>query len=232
MDPVFALIHSPLVGPLTWSLVANQLRQRGLQALVPALADVEGAPIPYWQQHATSLAPALASMPADHPVILVAHSGSGPLLPPIRQAAGRSAAAYLFVDAGLPHPGQSRLDEMQANSPEFAEQLRQHLAAGRRYPEWTDDDLREEVPDDRLRHALLAELHPRPLAFFEEPMPIVPGWPDAPCAYLQLSSAYQKPAEAAARQGWPTRVFDAGHFHMLVAPAAVADVLVELTASS
>ncbi len=30
MDDYFVLIHSPLVGPLTWSLVAEDLRRRGI----------------------------------------------------------------------------------------------------------------------------------------------------------------------------------------------------------
>jgi hypothetical protein len=126
--------------------------------------------------------------------------------------------------------GQSRLDEMETNAPELAADLRQHLAAGSRFPEWTDDDLRAIIPDDHLGQALLAELRPRPLVFFIEPMPDVPGWPDAPCAYLQLSAAYEKPAAAAMRWGWPTRAFDAGHFHMLVDPSTVAGALIELAA--
>src|SRR5437868_5068944 len=53
---VFALLHSPLVGPFTWSLVAEHLRQRGVETAVPALDDVEGSPVPYWQQHAGAVA--------------------------------------------------------------------------------------------------------------------------------------------------------------------------------
>src|SRR5579875_549034 len=49
---VFVLIHSPLVGPLTWSLVAKELRQRGIDTMVPVLHDIEGSDVPYWRQHA------------------------------------------------------------------------------------------------------------------------------------------------------------------------------------
>jgi hypothetical protein len=41
---------------------------------------------------------------------------------------------YLFVDAGLPHPGQSQLDKMEASIPAFVQELRRHLASGGSYP--------------------------------------------------------------------------------------------------
>jgi hypothetical protein len=230
MDPLYVLIHSPLLGPLTWSLVAEQLRRRGSEALALALNDAEGSGLPYWQQHAEAGADALGSVPGDRPIALVAHSGAGVLLPPIRQAAGRHIWAYIFVDAGLPRDGWTRLDEMAANAPELAGELRQHLASGGRFPEWTDEDLRDVIPDDHLRWGILAELRPRPLAFFEEPIPAFAGWPDAPCGYLRLSPAYEQPAEEARRRGWPCRGFAAGHFHTLVDPAAVAQALVDLVA--
>jgi hypothetical protein len=228
MDPIVALIHSPLVGLLTWSLVAERLRRSGVEALTPELHDAAGSDAPYWRQHAESAGRALRAVPPDRPLILVAHSGAGSLLPAMRQATGRMAAGYIFVDAGLPHDGRSRLDEMEAEAPEYAAELREHLAAGGRFPEWTDDDLRDIIPDDGLRRQLVAELRPRPLTFFTEPIPVFAGWPDAPCGYIQLSPAYAGPAEEARDAGWPVRTFDAGHFHMLVDPDAVTAALKEL----
>ena len=72
---------------------------------------------------------------------------------------------------------------------------------------------------------MLEELQPRSLEFFAEPIPVFAGWPDAPCAYLQFSAVYGEPAAQALREGWPTARLDAGHFHMLVDPAGVADAL-------
>src|SRR5690348_6220402 len=81
----FVLIHSPLVSPFTWRSTAAALAARGHTARVPDLRDTPGAG-PYWQQHAASAAAALADLPADRPLILVAHSGAGALLPAIAQA--------------------------------------------------------------------------------------------------------------------------------------------------
>lgn len=225
---VFALIHSPLCGPMTWVSVAEELRRRGIEAVVPALRDDEGNAEPLWRQEAASAAAALVSIPTTRPLILVGHSGAGSLLPSIRRMTSHGVAAYLFIDAGLPHGRTSRLDEMEANAPEFAAPFRRNLASGGRYPTWSDDDLRPLIPDDALRRGMLAELRPRALPFWAEPFPPLPGWPDAPCGYLRFTPSYPASVERAQREGWPFRAFDAGHFHMLVDPVAVTDALLDL----
>lgn len=221
MESLIVLVHSPLVGPFTWSLVAKPLQADGFDVLLPALTDSGETPPPYWQQHAACVQQALVSIPQERPLVLVGHSGAGPLLPILAQAARRRVTGYLFVDAGLPHPGKSQLEEMP-------EELRQLLAAGSRFPNWTDEDLREELPDGRARKLLLAQVQPRPLTFFEEVLPEVSGWPDAPAGYLLFTQGYRPYLEQAQRAGWPSRVLPAGHFHMLVDPVAVAATLVEL----
>jgi hypothetical protein len=138
-------------------------------------------------------------------------------------------AAYLFVDAGLPLDGMSRLGEMEAYGSTFGAQLRVDLEAGHIYPEWTDEMLHPVIPDDRLRRGIVTELQPRGLDFFTEPFPPLSGWPDAPCACIHFTTSYD-PAIAEARQrGWPICSFaNAGHFHMLVDPEGVTNALIEM----
>lgn len=229
MESLVVLVHSPLVGPFTWSLVAQHLQAVvGCDALVPTLSDSGATPPAYWQQHAASVQQSLASIPHERPLAFVGHSGAGSLLPVLARAAGHPVTAYLFVDAGLPHPGHSHLDEMEASIPAFADELRTHLAAGGRYPNWSDEDLREDLPDAPARQRMLVEMQPRPLGFFEEVMPDVPEWPDVPSGYLLLSQGYRPVLEQVQATGWPSRTLHAGHFHMLVDPIAVAVALVEL----
>jgi hypothetical protein len=224
----FILIHSPLVGPLTWSLVAEQLRRRNADTFVPKLSDHPNLDIPYWSQHAQSIAEMMHDPSIGDPAILVAHSGAGPLLPAIRQAISQRIAVYIFVDAGIPSDGLSRLDLMTLESPAWAEQFRQFLEQGGSFPNWQDEELRELIPDARLRQAMLGELRPRGFAFFNEPIPVFQGWPDAPCGYIRFSSFYDVPYDEAQRREWVTRTFNAGHFHMLVEPAQVAEMLLEI----
>jgi hypothetical protein len=162
------------------------------------------------------------------PLALIAHSGAGLLLPAIREAIDRPIAAYVFVDAGIPEDGKSRLDLLRSEMPEVAEATYSTLLAGGRVPGWTDQSLQTALPDPAHRRTVLMEMYPQSLAYFNEPIPVPEYWPDAPCAYLQLTPIYDMHAERARRNGWAFRRLEGGHFHMLVDPGAVAAAVVEL----
>jgi hypothetical protein len=223
---IYALIHSPLVGPLTWQLVYSEMEKRGLEAIVPTLSEHPNSALPFWQQHAESVAHRLTRIPQSRSIVLVAHSGAGPLLPIIRQSLAHSIGAYVFADAGLPRDRSSRIDLMRSHDQSWAEQFHQTLLQGGRFPTWNEDDLREVIPDDDLRRKMVAEINPRPLSFFTEPIPVFAGWPDAPCAYIKFSAPYDGDARQARQANWPVREMNAGHFHMLVDPSGVTDVIV------
>jgi len=224
---VYVLIHSPLVGGLTWRLVADQIQQSGLNVVVPILVDLPDSEEPFWKQHAKSVSQALAHIPKNEAVTLVAHSGAGPLLPAIRQHLPNPVNAYVFVDAGIPRDGSTRLDLMKSEDPDWAKQLQEELVRGERFPNWSMEDLRDVIPDEPLRRQMVAEIRPRGLSFFTEPIPVFDGWPDAPCVYIGLSAPYHRPADQARQAGWPTYDLEAGHFHMLVDRAAVANMIIK-----
>jgi hypothetical protein len=222
--PAFGLIHRPLVGPLTWGPVAGALAARGARAVVPDL-HATPATAPYWAAHAATAAAPLAGMAG--PLFLVGHSGAGALLPAIRQALGRPVAGYIFVDADPQQDGRSRLARFA--DPAAAAAFRDAAVDGS-LPMWTAGDLQEEIPDPALRARFVAELRPCPLAVYEEELPVFPGWPDAPVAYLQFSAPYDPGAQHARAAGWRYRSMPAGHFHMLVDPDSVAAALLDLAA--
>jgi alpha/beta hydrolase family protein len=222
----YVLIHSPLVGPLTWQLVHAEMAQRGIEAIVPTLIDHPNSTQPYWQQHTDSIARRLARIPQDRILILVAHSGAGPLLPIIRQSTSHAIGAYIFVDAGIPRDNTSRLDLMKLEDDQWAGQFHQSLLQGGRFPAWKEADLLEVIPDNALCREMVAEIHPRALAFFTEPIPVFADWPDAPCAYIKFSAPYDWDFAQAKQAGWLVYEMDAGHFHMLVDPLAVTNVIV------
>src|ERR671937_737858 len=98
--PVFVLVHSPLVGPATWTPVARELERRGRQAVVPSLFGVATAQPPRWRFCVDAVRAAAGDV--RRPVVLVGHSGAGPLLAAIAGALGPTVSRLSFVDAGLP----------------------------------------------------------------------------------------------------------------------------------
>ncbi len=226
--PTFILIHSPLVGPLTWALVAEKLSQRGYPTLTPALPDARSITPPYWQAHAESVAQAAHAISINESIVLVSHSGAGALLPAIRLALQRPVAAYIFVDSLIPRHNASRLDLF--GIPEQVTAFRKAAVDGR-LPVWSAGDLRDAIPDSHIRERFAAELRPLPLAVYEEPVPVFADWPDAPCAYLLFNrAAYAAHWDRANALGWACAELPGSHFHLLNDPVTVTDAILNLIA--
>jgi len=218
------LVHSPLVGPETWELVAAELADRGWEVSRPDLTGTVTAGPPYCVRQAR----VIASGTAGQPAVLVGHSGAGPLLAAAAALAGQ-VRGYAFVDAGLPIPGQTWMDTVPL---ELAAQVR-GMADERGWlppwPQWWGDEaMAELVPDPAARRRFTAGCPPLPLAMFEEVHPPTPGWPDAPAAYLQLSEAYRDQAARARELGWPVEERLSHHLAPLTHSALVAAALHEL----
>jgi hypothetical protein len=225
---LFLLVHSPLVGPTTWTPVAEALRRAGSEVVVPRLDSPPGIKGSYWDRHARIVAESVRAVPKDRAIILVGHSGAGPLLPAITAAMHRKIAGTIFFDAGLPRDGASRLDLFDT-----AEERQEFRAAAVNgiLPQWTDEDLRTAITDDALRRTFVAELPALPLVVYEEPLPVFKGWPDAPCAYVRTSATYDPFLAAARKKGWPVRSLDGGHFYLMNEPERTAALLQELAAA-
>lgn len=222
---MFVLLHSPLVGPLTWTLVAAEFQKQGIATIVPTLPPSAHLQPPYWQRHVEAIAATLTTLPATTELILVGHSGAGVLLPALRQIIQHKVIGYIFVDADIPRNGASRFDLFDV--PETVAQFRDAAENGL-LPVWRAEDLQEVIEDFTIRQRLVAELQPLPLAVYEEPLPVFTGWPDAHCAYLALSASYPSSEQYAQQADWAYAQIIGGHFHMLVDPAAVAQAIFSL----
>jgi pimeloyl-ACP methyl ester carboxylesterase len=220
----FALIHSPLVSPFCWEACAAALRQRGQGVWVPDLVDVPGGG-PYWQQHVEAVVMGLHE--ALGPLVLVAHSGAGALLPAIGQRLRQGVAGYVLVDAVMPGIGGNRLDGF--GTPEEMAEFRAYLEAGGLFPTWTADDLAAILPDAAARARLAAELRPKGLDYWTEPIPAVPGWPAKPGRYLRFTETYRPDSDRARALGWPVVELAGGHFEMMVRVEEVVEVLMRET---
>jgi len=158
-------------------------------------------------------------------VVLVGHSGAGALLPLIAEALGKVIDAALFVDAILPHPGQSWFD----TAPADLHRRLLSMATGGALPPWHQwfpaGTLERLLPDAMLRGRFIAEIQEVPLAYLEERAPLVQGWPPGRCGYLQLNPAYDSELNDAVSRGWWTAQVPLGYLGMLTAPEAILDAL-------
>jgi hypothetical protein len=196
------LLHSPLTTLDAWGGLPAVLRSHGHAVVVPAIADDDRPP--YAGRYVARAALEIAAADPVPPLVLVAHSGAGPLLPPLagaQRAAHRPVAGFVFCDAQLPGPGTlSRLAQIERDDPDQGRALATLLDAGGRFPDWP--------PPPGLEGAI----RPRPKDFFTEPLPMPQDWPDAPCGYLRTSGAYARQERQARLRGWPAAVHEAGHF--------------------
>lgn len=214
-----ALIHSPLLGPSSLEPTAAELRALGLEAAVirlPSLLEIGGG---YYEELAAAAARQVSK---TEDAVLVVHSGAGALAPVIVSTLG-AVKGVIFVDAILPHPGRSWLDTAPAS-------MRAQLVGGAQQgllPAWDGwwppGALERLVPEAAVRDAVIAELEPLPLAFFEEAAPDI-GL-ETPCGYLQLSGSYDEEARRGGRLGWPVVRLPLNHLACVSQPQAVAGAL-------
>jgi hypothetical protein len=231
----FVLIHSPVVGALTWQPTARLLRERGHTSCVPTL-DIAGARPPYWSSLAGRVAEAARDLPPDEPLILVTHSAAGLIVPAVRSAlAERTVRAYVFVDAALPENGATLGDLIPADAGVTVDALRARAEDGWLPPlgaDWPEAAWAALIPDMTRRARFRAEVPRVPVALYDDPTPIAATWPDAPCCYLQFSRLYATTEARARESGWTTRELRGEHFHMLVEPLDVALALIDLAEAS
>ncbi|MBB5868359.1 hypothetical protein F4553_001738 [Allocatelliglobosispora scoriae] len=229
MEPAFVLVHSLLLGPLTWAPVAARLTAAGAGTVVPSLVDVTDADDPpFWQRVVDRVHDAVSLLPQGQPIILVAHSNAGPLVPVLVHAARRPVVGCLFVEARLP----SRTGPTPTASLEHLDYLRTKATEGR-LPQWTtwwhEDDVAMLFPDPQTRLMVSAEQPRLPLSYYEQHIPVPHGWDDRPCGYLLFGSSYDHVAQDARERGWEVDRIHGRHLHQLVDPDAVAARIVAMT---
>lgn len=213
------LVHSPLVGPSTMRFLGDALAANGWSTTVPdlrpGLATVDGF-----------LALAAARSPGPG-VVLVGHSRAGAFLPALAVLTG--AAGSVFLDAVVPEGDQSTSPTIRSLA--FVDQL--PLTDGRLppwYEWWPKDVIEEGIPDPAHRSAVVADMPSVPRAFYDMPVSVPHGWSSRPCAYLQLSEAYDEDADRAAGWNWPVARLHGGHLDVVNSADLVAAEVVRLAA--
>ena len=235
---LFVLVHSPSVGPGTWSAVAGRLVGTGHSVVVPSLLGVAEGGAPFWprvvaavnEQVATAAEHVVAAKRrgGEDRVVLVGHSNAGVFVPVICRALGFPVDCTVLVDATMP----AVYDATPMVAAEFLPFLRGLAGPDGLLPRWTDwwdeAEVAAMLPDRAVRAKIVAEQPQLPLAYYEEQVPVPPGWDDHRCGYLVFGEPYDVQAGEARRRGWPVRSLPGGHLHQLVDPDGVAKILLDL----
>jgi hypothetical protein len=238
-SPITAVLaHSPFLGPASLRPLADALAAHGHPAEDPlagssldvVLLDLRPSVVsaPVHQVLVGAFADAMGEEDLAGPVVLIGHSGAGPLLPAFADALEDTVTGLVFVDAGLPTPGRSWRDTVPASL--YAE-LKGASREGRlpRWQRWfSPDPLAELVADEELRAEIADEAPEVPVAFLKETRPDV-EWP-GPAGYVALSQAYAADADAATELGWPVRRLDSHHLAPATDPDPVAVAVLEVLA--
>ena len=112
---LFAVVHGSMAGPAAYTRLAAELHQRGQQVLLVELPvdrpELTGTD--YARLVAEQLDAALtANGTQSQPVVVVAHSASGLLLPLVPSF--RPVAELVYLAAGIPQPGRTLDEQLQA----------------------------------------------------------------------------------------------------------------------
>jgi hypothetical protein len=229
---LFVLVHSPSVGPATWSPVAGELETRGYRAIVPSLLAIGAGGPPFWPRVVASVTAALAGTDPDERLVLVAHSNAGVFVPVIERGLARPVACCIFADATVPASG----GYTPTAGEDFLPFLRGLAGPDGLLPPWSawwdEEDVAPLFPSAAVREAVTSEEPRLPLAYYQEQVPAPAGWDDHPCRYLLFSPAYQDQAELARTRGWPVETVPGEHLHQVVDPAGVARALIALAATA
>ncbi|HEU5470487.1 MAG TPA: alpha/beta hydrolase [Actinophytocola sp.] len=217
------LVHSPFLGPASLRPLADAL---GAEATPTVLLDLRPSVVapPVHQVLLGVFADVIGDAALPGPVVLVGHSGAGPLLPAFADTLEDSVAGLVYLDAGLPTPGRSWRDTVP---PELYTRLRDRTREGLlpRWHLWFDPDPLAPL-DPALRADIADEAPEVPLAFLKEARPDV-EWP-GPAGYVALSSAYDPDLTQARSLGWPVAQLDSSHLAPATDPDPVARAILQV----
>lgn len=215
------LLHWPILGPTSLRGLGRALCAAGHDVVVPDLHTAG-------PDHLGAALEALAGLPDERPLLLVAHSGAGHLLPSLRQRLPNPVSGYVIMDGSLPEDGRSRLDLTEAQGPAVGAKTMERLRKNGATPLLEAFSYAELVDDPELVRALEAEHHPQPAPYWTDPIAVFDGWPDAPAGYLSLGEGYRVFAERAEKRGWTVLRVEAEQFDPVARPDITTEQLLEL----
>ena len=224
--PTFVLVPGAWCGAGIWDDVAERLRAAGCAVSALTLTGLEqgtqGDPSAVGlQDHVDDVLRHLTEKDLRE-VVLVGHSYSGLVVGQVTDRAPDRISHAVFVQSFLPADGRSLLGAFGGGA---AEEARQIQRDGGWWAPPTQEGLAQEPDlDEEQARALSQRLVPHPGRTVQEPVRMHRSLPDLPATYV-LESGTDVPAELGGVPAEHVRYITAGHFSMVTAPDALADLL-------
>ena len=229
---LFAVVHGSMAGPAAYMRLAEELHHRSQRVLLVELPvdrpELTGTD--YARLVAEQLAAGLAECGiGDEPVVVIAHSASGLLLPLVPSFC--PVAQLVYLAAGVPQPGMT-LDEQLATDPDMlnpawvgVDPFQDHQAA-RRF-------LFHDCDEATARWAIAAQTPWYPEGLYSERCPLE-GFPPIPSTSIVCAG------DRVIQPAWSRRVatgrlharvieLPGGHCPHVSRPALLAEALIATT---
>ncbi len=211
------LVHSPLVGPSAWGPFARLIAESGGDVRLPDLTRVTDFDPPWHGVFVDTVVSAAVGLKG--PVTVIGHSGAGVFLPAIGGELGNRLDALVFVDAVVPAESG-----VHRTPPEMEDLLDEQTVSGLLLmwlDWWPPETIVELLPNPEDRAEFRADMPRLPRSFYDEQVPMPPGWSDWPCCFVDLSGAYRAEFEETEKRGWPRMSVDGTHLSVYTDPETV-----------
>jgi pimeloyl-ACP methyl ester carboxylesterase len=234
----FVLQHGAWHGGWCWAPVAELLRSKGHIVFTPTATGLgdrshlisKNVDI---EMFVNDLVSTIKSEELQN-IVLVGHSFGGIAISGAADRVPERIRKLVFLEAAILQPGQSVLDGVP---PAVAAQRRQAISAGGGVSLPAPPPSYFGVSDGPAADWLRRQLTPHPAVTYDSPLmlknPVGNGLPTTyiSCTRMPLASIEPMRQWARAQPSWSHRELDAVHDAMVTAPAALADMLLQIAAS-
>jgi pimeloyl-ACP methyl ester carboxylesterase len=236
----FVLVHGAWQGASTWNFVEDGLRARGHSVHTPTMSGAgirryELRPEITLETHVNDVLGVL-EFEDLHDVILVGHSYGGMIITSVAEHAAARLAALVYIDAFVPHDGQSAFDCFPAWLANALDQQAAELGDGWRLPALEGRLDLWALKDGPHRDFVRTKLTDFAIACFKSPARL----PTNAATKLQrafiackgegyrLADVFEPFAAQARREGWPYLALPTGHDCHVEAPDQCVSFLADL----
>ncbi|MEM8926185.1 MAG: hypothetical protein AAGD35_21995 [Actinomycetota bacterium] len=223
-------IPSPLLGPASWSAVADRMEQRNQRAVVaraPMTTTADNDHVEPWVGH-------IASMPRpddDRPVVVVGHSAACPRIPLVvdeLRRRGWKVENFICVDGRF--PDGKAFTESASHFGALLDSIVRPDDYLPPWPRWWGSLVEGLVVDPSARDQVFSEAAPIPRKFFDQPCPVPELSDHVGAGFLSFGPGYADARDRAHAAGWMTFSLDGDHLHQVVDPDGVTRTLEAMVA--